>query len=236
MSTIDLICAICLGFGFWVGYQRGIIQLAFNLISYTFGIVLAFKMTPAMTNLLIQVFKSDNSLMFFAGFLVNFAIVMMLIRLAAKSLESLFQAAYLGTFNQILGGVVYGGFFVLIYSVLLWFGRQSLVVSESMMREAKTGEILEKLPAQAKNLAIRVQPTFAEIWHTSMEWVDKAKNQSEKNKKWQENEPKIYDLEEDKPTGQQSSRGIEDFPEDLTPSSSGRKKTPAADDDGIENN
>ena len=103
--TIDLLCILALGYGFWTGYQRGIIQVAFNVISYVFGVTLAFKMTPTTTALLENAFKSSNPLMFLAGFLVNLLIIMLLVRSAARGLEGAMRMAYLGIINQVAGGV-----------------------------------------------------------------------------------------------------------------------------------
>ncbi len=230
--TIDLICMIALAFGFWVGYQRGIIQLAFNLVSYVFGVVLAFKMTPAMTGILEKLFNSTNPMMFFAGFLVNLAILMIIVRYAAKGMESLFQAAYLGTLNQVLGGVAYGGFFILIFSILLWFGRQAAIVTDATLAGSKTIEYLEVMPGQAKGVLIRLQPVFSEIWHTSMTWMDRMKSHTPEAAN---SEPKIYDIEEDKPTGKPNSRGIEDFPDDLLRKPTKKPEPQKDDGDGIEN-
>lgn len=208
--AIDVITIIVLVFGFVIGYSRGIIAVLFNVISYTLGVVLAFKISPQTTSFLEKVFNSTNPLMFFAGFLLNLAIVMIVVRYAAKGIESLLAAAYLGTLNQVLGGAVYGGGFVLLFSVLLWFGEQTLIVNEETKRGSKTVEYLEQMPGGAKKVLVRIQPVFSEIWHTSMIWMDKMKAYTPDVK---QSEPKIYDIEEDKQPQRPTSRGVEDFPE-----------------------
>jgi uncharacterized membrane protein required for colicin V production len=226
---IDVICVLVLAFGFWQGYQRGIIQVAFNVISYVFGITLAFKMSPATTTILEKAFNSTNPLMFLAGFLVNVAIVMIVVRYAAKGLESVFEAAYMGTINQIAGGVVYGGAFVLLFSILLWFSDKALMVDDNTKAVSRSYPFLMQLPGRAKELVIRIQPIFTEVWGTSITWMDRMKEYSPQKR---ESKPKYYDIEEETKTKDATSGGIEDIPEDVKPKPTPR--APVDDGDGIE--
>jgi uncharacterized membrane protein required for colicin V production len=229
---IDAICILTLAFGFWMGYQRGIIQVAFNVISYVFGVTLAFKMTPAMSSLLEKAFNSTNPLMFLAGFLVNLAIVMILVRYAAKGLESVFEAAYMGTINQVMGGVVYGGTFILIFSIILWFADKAMMVEDNTKATSRTYPFLEPMPGQARELVVRFQPVFTEVWGTSITWMDKMKDYGPKKT---ESKAKYYDIEEDKKSKEAtSSGGIDDFPEDAKPIQKTTPRAPVDDGDGIE--
>ncbi len=223
---IDLICAIVLGLGFWMGYNRGIIQLIFNLVAYVFGVTLAFKMTPFTTSLLEAAFNSTNPLMFLAGFLVNIAVVMITVRYAARGMEGIFNAAAMGTFNQLLGGAVYGLLGVLLFSVLVWFADKAMMIDETTKSASRAYPILEKMPPRARELAVRVQPVFADIWDTSITWMDRL--QSYGNEKKPESKPKFYDIEDDGKAG----GGIEDFPEEAKPKAKPTK--PADEGSGIE--
>ncbi|MFN4255719.1 MAG: CvpA family protein [Saprospiraceae bacterium] len=223
---IDLICLIVFAVAFWIGYQRGIIQLIFNLVAYIFGVTLAFKMTPITTSALEAAFNSTNPLMFLAGFLVNIAIVMIVVRYAARGMEGLFNIAYMGVFNQLLGGVAYGGFAVLLLSVLVWFADKALMIDEETKRVSKTYEHLVKMPPRAKDLAVRMQPVFADIWDTSVTWMDRLKNYGPDKK---EAKPKFYDIEDDGSKG----GGIEDYPAEAKPKAK-PARPPADDGNGIE--
>jgi hypothetical protein len=83
--------------------------------------VLAFKITPTTTNILEHAFNSNNPTIFLAGFLINLAVIMLVLRMASAGITGLFEIAFLGLFNRAAGGILTGGFGVLIYSVLLWF-------------------------------------------------------------------------------------------------------------------
>lgn len=178
LVPIDLIFIIVFGVGFRHGYSNGIISTAFNLIAYVFGIMLAFKVTPAMTNILERLFHSQNPSMFLAAFIVNVAIIMIVLRQAAKILEGFLQALYLGIFNRVLGGVVMAALAILIYSVLLWFAVRVNFVNNTTIAESRVYPLLRDLPTRAKEVGMRFRPMAREMWDTSLtgwtNWITTA--------------------------------------------------------------
>ena len=86
--TIDVACAIIFFFGFWHGYSRGIIHTIFNLLTWMFGLTLAFKMSPVMRNILQTIFDTDSDLLVLVAFAINLGFVFFLMRAIAKGIES----------------------------------------------------------------------------------------------------------------------------------------------------
>jgi len=170
---IDIGFIAFFAYGFWQGYSRGIISTVFNLVLYVFGFVLAFKMAPTMTTILQSMFHSENPTMFLAGFLVNLLIIMLIVRSAARGLEGAMRMAYLGVINQVAGGVAMGGFLVVVYSVLVWFGSKVHFINEATILDSKTYPILEPIPTKAKDMAIRMKPLALDVWGSSMNWMDR---------------------------------------------------------------
>lgn len=221
---IDIGFIAFFAYGFWQGYSRGIINTIFNLAIYVFGIVLSFKMSPTTSSILQAMFHSDNPAMFLWAFLVNLLIIILIFRQAAKSLEVAMRMAYLGVLNQIAGGMVMGGFMVLIYSVLIWFATKVHLVNDATIAESKSYEILEPLPIKAKDLAIRLKPHALEVWGTSLNWMDRLDKYGVERTGGEE---KTYRPPDD-------PKAIEEDP-DLTPRKPNGGTTPAfEDEEGIE--
>lgn len=211
--AIDVICLIVLAYGFWQGYSKGIISTIFNTLAYLFGITLAFKMTPTTTNILEALFHSTNPLMFLAGFLANLFFIMFLLRQAARGMEGLFQAAYLGTINQLFGGAFLGGVYVLIFSVLVWFASEANLLDDLTISQSRTYPVLKELPGQAKSVAIRFKPLASDLWDTSINWMDRMKSYGIQKT---ETKPKIYELPDEEapdPKDKKSAGGIEKDPD-----------------------
>jgi uncharacterized membrane protein required for colicin V production len=218
---IDIILIAVFGYGFWQGYSRGIIGTVFNVLAYVFGITLAFKITPTTTNLLERLFNSDNPFMYVAAFVVNVTLIMFILRQAAGGMEGAFRAAYLGTVNQLLGGLLTAFLMVVVYSVLLWFVVKVQFVNEATLAESRTYQaFLKDLPGRAKEVAVRFKPMATDLWNNSLSWMDRLEKYGVEKT---ENKPKIYEIPDD-------GTGIEDEPE----AAERPRAKPAASDSGIE--
>lgn len=218
---IDIIFLVVFAFGFWKGYNRGIIGTVFNLAAYVFGITLAFKMTPTTTNILERLFNSNNPSMFLAGFFLNLFLIMFIIRQFAKVIEGGLQAAYLGVFNQMLGGFLLGTFSVLIYSIILWFLVKVQFINGNTIAESRSYPLLEALPGRAKSLAVRFKPMAEDVWGSSLTWMDRIQKYGVEKT---DTKPKMYEIPDD-------GKSIEEIPETNTPRP---RPSSTADDNGIE--
>lgn len=174
--VIDVVTLVVFGYGFWTGYARGIITTIFNFMAYVFGIVLAFRMAPVTNQILTKALETDNPLWFLAAFLINFAVILFILRAAANGIEGMLRAFYLNPFNRILGGVVSGGFAVLIFSVLLWFADKAQIVAKADVAPTVTYDYLMAMPVQARKVVVRLTPFAKEFWSTSATWMDRLEN------------------------------------------------------------
>ncbi|MBN8681997.1 MAG: CvpA family protein [Chitinophagales bacterium] len=211
---IDIIFLAVLGYGFWIGYNRGIISTVMNILLYAFGITLSFKLTPVTTNILERLFNTDNPSLFMAAFIVNMALLMFVMRQAVNAVEGALRVAYLGFFNRALGGALVGGFGVLIYSVLIWFLVKVHFLNDATLRESRMYErVLEPLPGQAKSAADRMLPYAQDIWDTVVDWMDRVeKYGNDKVPDGKKEDGKPYKLPDD---GRNPI--FEDYPQDKTP-------------------
>lgn len=171
--VVDIIFVIVLLLGFYTGFSRGIIQTVFTVISLIFGLMAAFKFAPATTQFLETTFNNDNPLMFIAGFLLSFAVVMIFIRMIARFLEGLLQTANINFINQIAGGILLGGISILLFSVLLWFGDQARMIDPQTKTDSYSYPYLKEYPAHLKDLTVRLKPVFYNFWEHSMDMMDK---------------------------------------------------------------
>ncbi|NNE28666.1 MAG: CvpA family protein [Saprospiraceae bacterium] len=169
---IDILCLGILAIGFWMGYSRGIIRTIFGILSIFFGLLIAFKFSPVTTNLLENLFKSSNPLIFLLGFVLTFVAIMLLIRLVAKGLEKFLQKIKLNILNKVAGGILLSMVFGIFFSVLLWFVDQAGVISPRAKADSMTYPILEDVPEASRELAEKVKPLFIEFWNDANEMIE----------------------------------------------------------------
>ncbi len=201
--AIDIILLAVVVYGMYVGYTRGIIKTIFTILSVLFGLIAAIKLSPAMTNFLETAFKSTNPFMFVAGFVVTFFMVMLLIRIFSRTLEKFLKDANINVINQFMGAVFMSGLMTLLYSILLWFGDQSRVISNELKQESKTYTYLEQFPQVAWRAGKQFEPTFKEFWHRSNDFMDRMKDISNEGVQRTESQPEIKDLKEEENSNNQ---------------------------------
>lgn len=222
--SIDVIVLAVFVYGFWQGYTRGIISTVFNIFAYIFGAMLAFKMAPTTANVLERLFHSENPSLYLAGIVLNLVVVMIIMRQAAKGLEGIFEAVYLGMLNKIAGGFLTAGTLILAYSVILWFLVKVQFLGPSSVAESRTYPYLETMPGKAKNIAVRFKPLFQDFWGTSVNWMDRLEQYGIKQT---ETKPKVYEIPD-------KGAGIEDDPYGAEPSTARRPAQVEPDNGGIE--
>jgi len=191
--VLDILFGLFTMVGFWMGYSRGIISTVFTIISFTIGALLAFKLGPAFTNFLEQVFSNDHPLMLAAGFLLSFIIVMVILRMLARGLEGILKSANINFINQIIGGFVLGAVAILVYSWLLWFADQSHLIDPQTKTESLTYHHTREFPNHMKVVTDQLKPIFIEFWNEALDAIDRMEDLSVRK----ESDSTIYDIEEE---------------------------------------
>ena len=200
--VIDAILAIVAAWGFYIGFSRGIIKTVFTVVSYAFGVMAVIKFGRPATNFLKETFNSNEAYMFIPGYLLAFFLTMLVIRLIGRSLEGLLETAQINIINQVAGGVLFASLNVLVYSVLLWFGVNSHIVSQEAVGGSQSYVYLEKFPGKMRQVWDTVAPSFKQFWDNSVEDMDRIKEKMEVKRT--ESEPVIRDFD-DEPTSSSDS-------------------------------
>ena len=192
--AIDIICVMAGIYGFYVGYSRGIIRTIFAVLSFIFGLLAAFKLGPATTRFLETATGSHNPMMFIAGFLTTFFLIMILIRTISKFLERGLQTANINILNQLAGGALLGGLMILLYSMLVWFADQSRLLDPETKSQSATYEFLMNYPEKVWATIQFFKPAVLDFWEESMEFMDKMQEQGIERT---ESDPSIFEIPDD---------------------------------------
>lgn len=169
---IDIVFAIVAAYGFYLGFSKGIIKTVFTVLSVLFGLIAAFKFSPAMTDFLETTFSS-HPMMFLVGFLLSFVLTMVLIRMIARFLEGALQTANINIINQLAGGLLLTSLLVLMYSAIIWFADQTELI-ENEKKTSITYPYLRQYPEQVWKVAKALGPTLENFWDHSLDFFDKV--------------------------------------------------------------
>ncbi len=191
---IDLLFLISAGYGLYIGYGRGIIKTVFNVLSWLFGAIVAFRFSPDMTEVLSTALATENPLMFIPGFLLTFVLTMILIRSVARVFENGLQSANINFINQAAGALLTAAATTLLFSVLLWFGDQAHLIREETKRESITYTYLENYPKATWKMLGKIKPTLQRFWGRSIDFIDRMADQRAER---ENAETTIYDIDDE---------------------------------------
>ena len=190
--VIDVLLLIFAGWGFYQGYSRGIISTVFTVFSIVFGLVAAFKLTPGAARMLETSFKIDQTLSFPVGFLLTLVLSLLLIRMVGQFIEKGLEKANINFLNQTAGGILLASLYTLLYSVLLWFGSESTVVTKETSEASITYPYLKEFPKKMRGVYEIVKPTFKDFWQESVHFLDRLEESDGVEET--ESEPNIFDI------------------------------------------
>ncbi len=194
LMIIDILFLIIAGWGFYQGFSRGIIKTIFTIFSVLFGVVVAFKLSPAATRFLETAFSTESPFTFVAGFLMVFLLTMIVIRLLAKFFESAMQSANINFINQVIGGIVMAALYTLMLSYLIWFAEASHIIKEKTKKESFTYDALKEFPSKMKSVYEFVKPAFQDFWNESVRFLDRIEEQ---NLEQSDSQHTIFDVPEE---------------------------------------
>ncbi|HXH18160.1 MAG TPA: CvpA family protein [Chitinophagales bacterium] len=129
---IDTLLIIFLIAGFINGFRRGLIYSLCAFIGLFFGMLLAMKYSYLLSGYLYEEGIIRTRLLPFISFALIFIAVMIAMKLAYRLVQSMADTLFLGTINNIIGGMLWAAILALLFSTVLWYlDKMSLIPSEA---------------------------------------------------------------------------------------------------------
>lgn len=172
---LDVIVAIVVSLGFYLGYSRGLIKTVFDSLSLMVAIVAALKLSPITISILQEIIKTSPAVSFLLGVVITFIAVIALIRFIGKKLEDMLEAVNINFINKLAGGAFQGLFFAYILSLSLWLINSLSVLKPEVKIASITYTLLEPLPEKGKAVFTSLKPVFKGFWDKTVEAMDSIK-------------------------------------------------------------
>lgn len=176
---VDIICGIIIAFGFYQGFSKGLIKTVFSVLSLVIAVVACLKLSPLLINFLQGSIDANPALLFVAGFILTFIIVLALIRFIGKKLDQASKKLHLSGINKLLGGAALGLFYAILLSIGLHFVNKIELLSPAQKESSFLLPVLEPLPRLTQSIGEDLKPVFSEFWDALLETVDKIKAKGE---------------------------------------------------------
>ena len=172
---LDLLTIVIGGYGFYLGYSKGIIKTLFHVIGIFLGFLMAVKFTPGVVKILESALSSKSPILFIAGFLLTFVGSGFLLRLLARGIENTFKTLKINSVNQLAGGALFSLVLLLFYSLLIWFSAQSKLLSAPTLSRSVTYPYLMRLPDNARLATNYIKPLCVDFWDYSAYTIDRLR-------------------------------------------------------------
>jgi len=161
---LDLITAILIVIAVVKGYQRGLIVAVFSVVALIIGLAAALKLSVVVAGYIGNTVNVSEKWLPFIAFIVVLVVVVILVRIGAKAIQSMVESMMLGWVNRIGGMVFFTVFYLVLYSVLLFYAAQlKLVTDETISASVTYPYIAPWAPVIVEKIGV-VLPWFSEIF------------------------------------------------------------------------
>ena len=140
---IDIIFAVLLVIACIRGYQQGLVIALFSVIAFIIGLAAALKLSTVVAHYLEGSVNVSARWLPFISFLVVFLIVVLLVRLGGKMIEKSLQLVLLGWLNRLGGILFFAAFYIIIFSVFLFYAEKMHLIQPSTIQSSQTYSFIQ---------------------------------------------------------------------------------------------
>jgi membrane protein required for colicin V production len=161
---IDVVAAGLLLLAGIKGYKRGLIVGVFSFVAVLVGLAAAVKLSVVAAEYMRQYTTIAGGWIPLLSFLIVFIVVVLLIRLGANAIEEAVKVVTLGWANKLGGILLYAAFYLLSYSVMLFYLSSMGIVKENTLQDSITaGALLRLGPWTIEKMAL-LFPLFKDMF------------------------------------------------------------------------
>ena len=161
---IDIIFLIVLAIGAIKGVQRGFIVAIFSIIAMIIGLAAAMKLSTVAADYLQDSVNISARWLPVISFVLVFILVVLLVRIVANLLQKTVEMALLGWANRLTGAILYMFLYTIIFSVVLFFSEQLLLLQQETIAESKVYSWVEPIGPFVINGIGKFIPFFEDMF------------------------------------------------------------------------
>lgn len=118
------------------GYSKGFILAAFSFIGFFIGLAAALKLSAVVASYLEPHAESFSKWLPVISFVLVFIVVVLLVNLGARIIRKTIRIATLGWLDRILGIALYIIFYIILFSVFLFFAEKMTLVGRETIEQS----------------------------------------------------------------------------------------------------
>jgi membrane protein required for colicin V production len=155
---VDIIVLGLIVLAVFKGFTKGLVVALFSFLAFIIGLAAALKLSVFVANYLGENINVAQRWLPVIAFLLVFFIVVLLVRLGAKAVESVLKLAMLGWLNRLGGILFYGLLYLFIISIVLFYASQLHLIGEKTIKESITYSRIQPLAPSMMEAAGKIFP------------------------------------------------------------------------------
>ncbi|MEM6380458.1 MAG: CvpA family protein [Bacteroidota bacterium] len=161
---IDLFTLVVVGYGCYLGFNRGALQAIFLFVIFFVGLLGAMRFTPVTDQAIERMLRVDSKVTPILSFLLTFTAVALVVRLLSKALEQSVRDSQASLVNSLGGALLTGVIFMFMASALLRFADMSDLLSAEAKEKSISYEFVSQVPEKTYAFLGGALPMIKDFW------------------------------------------------------------------------
>jgi membrane protein required for colicin V production len=158
------------------GINNGLIRSLFSFIAFFVGLAAAIKLSVFLTNYLSANFNAHGKWLPFISFILIFASFVILFFYLGKFFEKTTEILMLGWLNKFGGVCLYMLLYGIMYSVILFYGKQMNLISVKYINKSIFYPYVEPLGPLLIDSLGKIIPLFKDLFLQLEQYFDEIPN------------------------------------------------------------
>jgi len=177
--VLDLIAALLITYGFYIGFSRGLVKTVVDTLSILIALVVALKFSPLLIEYFQEILRFHPSAEFILGFLFVFFLTLLIFKFIGDKIEDLLKAVGINFINQLAGGALLGLVFAFCIGALLALATNLKLLPDTTLEQSRLYGYLIDIGKEGWGVLDTFKSIFSEFWTKFMDTLDQVKEQAD---------------------------------------------------------
>lgn len=174
--SIDTFFYIILITAAYKGIRKGLIIGIFSFLAFIIGLAAALKLSAVLAVYLENSTGASGKWLPFLSFIIVFTLVALLVNIGARILKKTISFAMLGWVDKIGGIILYVLIYTMIFSILLFFGEKTSLISEASVDNSNVYKYVAPWGPKIIDNFGKVVPLFSDMFNDLQSFFESAGN------------------------------------------------------------
>ena len=174
--SIDVFFYFILIMAVFKGFSKGFIIGVFSFLAFIIGLAAALKLSAIVAVHLENSTGASGKWLPVMSFIIVFTLVVFLVNIGARILKKTISFAMLGWADKIGGIILYVLIYTMIFSILLFFGEKTSLISEASVDNSNVYKYVAPWGPKVIDNFGKIVPLFSDMFNDLQSFFESAGN------------------------------------------------------------